>query len=299
MNIDQLAYLCDLQKTGSLSATAERFFITHQGVSKAIRTLENELSTILITRSSKGVCLTADGLFIIEKAKIILEAYQEIRAQYPPVTTAKQQSGELKIACISRILDTYLDTLLTDFTNLYPQINLAVKNLSAREIIQKVSENDAIELGLISLKEEDYSSAEFHDILKTYDLSFTVFSYEEIFACLPMKFKNKSTHEFSTEIFSEHAIISYKYDSPLTEQPGSNLDYEINSIDAQKKLLEKELGIGMVTNREFNKFYGKKKKFTILPLLPPVYFYFGYITSNKRILSDNATAFLELLTSKS
>ena len=88
--------------------------------------------------------------------------------------------------------------------------------------------------------------------------------------------------------------MSYKYDFTFHDHK-SVLDYEINSIEVQKNMIENKLAIGMVTNREFELFYAKKKKFALMPLDPPVYFHFGFLSSTHTELTPTAKVFLQFL----
>ena len=297
MNMDQLAYLCDLSESGSITATAEKFFISHQGVSKSIRSLENELSTTLILRSSKGVTLTEDGLFVVQKAKNILQEYDAIRQNYPSSFSSKVLRGDLQIVSISRIVDTYLNSLLPLFLKRYPQVKVHIKNVSLNDILQMFStdSSNAIDIGFLTFREDDFYDSEVQTKLKDLGLSLSTFSCEEIFACLLKALYKKDCSYFSKELYPQFPIVSYKYDCSLSKHKSKNLDYEINSIEVQRNMIENKLAVGMVTNREFEKFYAKKKKFTLMPLSPPVIFYFCYLTSQKKPLSPTAKAFLLFL----
>ena len=55
MHLDQLRYLVDLKKTGSISASAERLYVTQQAISKSMKKLESELDIIILEREKTGV----------------------------------------------------------------------------------------------------------------------------------------------------------------------------------------------------------------------------------------------------
>lgn len=54
MEIRQLRYFVQIYKSGSLLKTSENLFISHQALSKALRTLELELGAPLFYRTSKA-----------------------------------------------------------------------------------------------------------------------------------------------------------------------------------------------------------------------------------------------------
>ena len=61
MEINQCEAVLKAVETGSLSATAEALNYTQSGITRMIRTLENELGYEVFFRSKHGVTLTEDG----------------------------------------------------------------------------------------------------------------------------------------------------------------------------------------------------------------------------------------------
>ena len=102
MRLEQLQYLLSLQQTGSITQTAEQFFISHQAVSKSIKALEKELSVVLFERSSKGVLLTAAGERVCQFAQEVLQKQSLLQEDLAPYRVAKQKipQGALTIYAI-------------------------------------------------------------------------------------------------------------------------------------------------------------------------------------------------------
>ena len=73
MNIVQIQYLLSAVSLHSIHKAAEKYNISPQGASKAIRMLEQELGIVLMERSTKGVFLTEDGAKILDKFQAILD----------------------------------------------------------------------------------------------------------------------------------------------------------------------------------------------------------------------------------
>ncbi|MBQ3120777.1 MAG: LysR family transcriptional regulator, partial [Peptococcaceae bacterium] len=61
MRIEQLHCIVDIAETGSITATAQRQFVTQQAVSKTIKQLEKELNATLLIRTRTGVSFTEIG----------------------------------------------------------------------------------------------------------------------------------------------------------------------------------------------------------------------------------------------
>lgn len=55
MKLEYLRYLCEVEKTGSINSAADRMNISHQGMSRALRTLEDELNIEVFKTSNIGI----------------------------------------------------------------------------------------------------------------------------------------------------------------------------------------------------------------------------------------------------
>jgi DNA-binding transcriptional LysR family regulator len=61
-------------ETGNLTQAAKRLYTTPPAISAHIKTLEQELATMLFIRSSKGMSLTAKGQLLLKNAQITLDS---------------------------------------------------------------------------------------------------------------------------------------------------------------------------------------------------------------------------------
>ena len=59
MTFQQLSYLVEVAKTGSINKTSRQLFVSQSCISSSLQQLENELNVKLLTRNSRGVELTA------------------------------------------------------------------------------------------------------------------------------------------------------------------------------------------------------------------------------------------------
>ncbi len=78
MQLDALRYFSELARVGSFYGAAKNIYITQQGLSKAINSLESELGVKLIERESRGVRLTASGEVLLEHAQVLLRDYSDM-----------------------------------------------------------------------------------------------------------------------------------------------------------------------------------------------------------------------------
>lgn len=102
MTFQQLNYLIEVAKVGSISKAAENLFVTRSGVSLCIRSLEEELGYPIFLRTPTGLILSTLGEQVLDHATLICNAQKQLKelnqeksshiqiasVDYPPVTNA-------------------------------------------------------------------------------------------------------------------------------------------------------------------------------------------------------------------
>ena len=81
MTIQQLQYILEVQRCGSITQAAKNLFVTQSSVSCAIAALEKELGVHIFQRSWQGVIPTEDGRRVLEHAQSICEHHQLMRSR--------------------------------------------------------------------------------------------------------------------------------------------------------------------------------------------------------------------------
>ncbi|MBR4863102.1 MAG: LysR family transcriptional regulator [Oscillospiraceae bacterium] len=76
MTIQQLQYLIEVYRAGSVLRAAKSLFLSQSTVSTAVTSLEDELGYPIFNRSKTGMIPTARGLQVIERATHICENYR-------------------------------------------------------------------------------------------------------------------------------------------------------------------------------------------------------------------------------
>lgn len=78
MTIQQLQYILEVERTGSVSQAAKNFYVSQSSVSNAISALENELGFPIFARTWQGTVPTENGLAVLEDARHICEHHRRI-----------------------------------------------------------------------------------------------------------------------------------------------------------------------------------------------------------------------------
>mgnify|MGYP005953311257 CR=1 FL=1 len=78
MTIQQLQYVLEVTKTGSVSKAARNLYLSQPNLSNAIKKLEQELGITIFERTTMGMQLTGNGQRLVQKAASIMEDIADI-----------------------------------------------------------------------------------------------------------------------------------------------------------------------------------------------------------------------------
>ena len=78
MTFQQLSYLVEISKCGSINKAAQKLFLSQSGISIAIRELEEELGITLFLRTNRGVTFTPEGREFLSHAVSLLDSKKHL-----------------------------------------------------------------------------------------------------------------------------------------------------------------------------------------------------------------------------
>lgn len=112
MQLESLHYYLEVLKAESITGATDKVFISQQGLSKAIRSIEKEFNVDLLRRSSTGKMMPTDaGREFAIAAQSILETWDSLKnqmAHYSEDGSSTEQIGPIKI-----LVTPYLANTLT------------------------------------------------------------------------------------------------------------------------------------------------------------------------------------------
>ena len=290
MKIEQLLYFISVSQTLSLNKTAELFFITPQGLSKALKNLELEFNVKLLESTNQGTSLTADGRHFLNEAQQMVDIYDNLKTHYLE-NVDSEIDGEIRIACQPRIAANFLLPILSKFQAKYPHISIKVSSqeVTAKDVFDSL-QTAKVDLGLCILSKEDFDF-----ITNSNFYFFTEFIREEIFVCASKRYA-LPLPGFFKQIPAD--LIDYLYVSPFTDEilPSNTSDSSIIiSPEMQKNLIELNNGLGNILNCEYEKYYAKSGKFILIPYRPPLFLHFICIHKSPSLLTMPEQLFLDPL----
>lgn len=101
MNLQQLVTFSTVVSEGSMTAAAEKLFLTQPAVSQQIRNLEEELGIGLLDRGARHARPTVQGQLLYDYAKRIIQLTQQ--AQAAVQTMAEGAEGHLRIGTLNSL----------------------------------------------------------------------------------------------------------------------------------------------------------------------------------------------------
>ena len=101
LNLSRLHLLHELSVLGTISAVADAVHLTRPAVSKQLALLEEELQTVLIERSGRGVHLTPAGRRLVARATDLFGMVEEIEAEVAAANV--EVSGEVRMSAFGSL----------------------------------------------------------------------------------------------------------------------------------------------------------------------------------------------------
>lgn len=161
MSIRQLKYVVAAIQLQSHARAAEKLVVSPQAVSKAVSDIEKKFSRKLFLRDGRGVKPTPFGLLFAERARDVVQRYEDLYAFCDGITEGLEPAGKLSIALAITPFrgEIYPASTIGEFERLFPLIDLQVFNYTGDTCLRALQESivdAAILLGRFD--EEGYAS---------------------------------------------------------------------------------------------------------------------------------------------
>lgn len=123
-------------KYKNITKAANEMHISQPGVSKSIKTLENQLNCKLFVRNKKGVTLTEEGITLYKSIKIAMELISNAEDKILDMTNLEY--GIINIGISKTLTENYLLPYLDKFHEKYPNIKINIHTDYTELLIGKV-----------------------------------------------------------------------------------------------------------------------------------------------------------------
>jgi DNA-binding transcriptional LysR family regulator len=152
MTLVQLRHLIELAANGSFSQSALKLHLTQPALSRSIKALEDELGQPLFDRIGRKNELTAFGLHIVQRARVLVDQANELRQT--SVQLQKGDIGQFRIGMGSGPGAMLMTPMLMLMATNYPQAHIDISRGSTVLLVQALRERflDALILDIRSLQ---------------------------------------------------------------------------------------------------------------------------------------------------
>ena len=151
MDLRQLEMFRMVAQTGGFTRASESLHVSHSAISRQIRLLEEEIGGLLFIRDSKRVTLTSGGKALLPYVDAIFaqlsEAFQHVSE------VARGLPKRLSIGTGTTMVSVFLPSVLREFSEQHPAVNIHIKTGHAAAILEKIRSGE-VDLGLVTLPVE-------------------------------------------------------------------------------------------------------------------------------------------------
>ncbi len=143
MKIEQLEFLIEVVKAGSINAASKKIFISQQSLNQSLRNLEDELGFDVLHRTKKGVTLTVRGREVFNAAQAIVARYDQMLRQISEMKSDSTDiiSGKMNVHASPMISVCILPVVYVDYQHGFPKVQLYCQERYQEDILREVSNN--------------------------------------------------------------------------------------------------------------------------------------------------------------
>ena len=137
MNQKQLSCFLEVYRCRNVQAAADKLYLTHQGLSRIIRTLEEELGHPLFVRSNRGVEPTDFATTLVPHVQRLLDDYATIQGLD---SLTSQKKAVVTVYALDHLLGYLGADFVTAFHAEHPDITLSVLDTTDVTALESLSD---------------------------------------------------------------------------------------------------------------------------------------------------------------
>jgi LysR family transcriptional regulator, transcription activator of glutamate synthase operon len=245
MQIEQIEYIVEVAKTGSLTKAAQNRHVSVSTISQSIANFEEKYGVKLFKRSRLGAQPTDQGKKVIEKAFEVQLKLEELENETK--THNDLDNNNLSIVSSPSILLTHLPDTLFNYQRAYPHITITIKeNLEALEIL-KENETD---IGFIAVNESTW--IEWGNLYKNI-LHFDTLSQGRLCVCVsrksPLAFKDSvAPEELLGQTLVLYSSTKHVYEYICQQYGHIQMLFQTYNTEILKKLVMSGIAITLLSD---------------------------------------------------
>lgn len=243
MEFKQLEAFAAVVEWNSFSEAAKRIYLTQPTISSHIRSLETELNTTLLNRTTKHIEVTEEGQYLYEEAQRLLKLRNRIYEKFSQSTISTIRLGASTIPALY-----LLPQVLPVFKRRYPVFQFELWQSDSMGVIEQLQEHN-LDLGFVGTKTN-------HP-----DYTFVPFARDELIIAAPANDYYRKLKEANTSLerLMEEPIILRENGSGTRKEASLflekmhisvsklNVVAQMNDQEMIKSFIKKGLGISIMS----------------------------------------------------
>ena len=141
MTFTQFTAFAAVAKHLNVTRAANTLHISQPSLSKHLKALENTIKLQLFTRHAKGIKLTDEGYEFFRHVEPILTQLEKINRRYLNGSLDKT-NAPLKVGGTYGPASRFLPSLLSEFKNMHPRVDVSLRANAGSIIHQKILHGD-------------------------------------------------------------------------------------------------------------------------------------------------------------
>ncbi|HUR28315.1 MAG TPA: LysR substrate-binding domain-containing protein [Planctomycetota bacterium] len=264
LKLKDLRYLVAVADTRHFGRAAERSFVSQPTLSAQLKKLEEYLGVQLIERAPKRVALTAAGEAIVERARRMVEASDEIielaRGHRDPL------AGRLKLALLPTIGPYLLPNVAGKLRKQLPRLELMLYEYQTDVMLEKLHSGE-IDVGILALP-VPMDGLDSHVL---YREPFTVAmpSHHKLSAKSSIKVEDLS-HETLLLLEDGHCLRDQALEVCSSTHVHEKQDFRATSLETLRQMVAAGVGITLLPELAGRGAYGNARGVVIKPFAKPV-----------------------------
>ena len=147
-SLRQLGYFVALAKELNFTRAAQACFVGQSTLSAGLKELEDALGIHLVERDRQNVSITPIGLEVLERAKLILAASEDL-VEYAGAT-GKPMTATIRLGVIPTIAPFLLATVLPEVRTRFPDLKITLREDLTANLLSRLAER-TLDFALIAL----------------------------------------------------------------------------------------------------------------------------------------------------
>ena len=147
-SLKQLSYLVALAKELNFTRAAESCFVGQSTLSAGLKELEEGLGIRLVERDRQNVSLTPPGVGVLERARVILAASEDL-VEYSNALS-KPMTATIRLGVIPTIAPFLLPNVLPDIRQRFPNLKITLREDLTKNLLTRLADHQ-LDFALIAL----------------------------------------------------------------------------------------------------------------------------------------------------